>query len=59
MAETYTNKVVLGNGTVLIDISTDTIEKSDVINKKHSMIRQVLHKWVLVLMIWTQVAQLL
>lgn len=34
MAETYTNKVVLGNGTVLIDISTDTIEKSDVINKK-------------------------
>lgn len=34
MAETYNNKVVLGNGTVLIDISTDTIEKSDVINKK-------------------------
>lgn len=34
MAETYTNKVVLSNGTVLIDISTDTIEKSDVINKK-------------------------
>lgn len=34
MAETYTNKVVLGNGTVLIDISTDTIEKTDVINKK-------------------------
>lgn len=34
MAEKYTNKVVLGNGTVLIDISTDTIEKSDVINKK-------------------------
>lgn len=34
MAETYNNKVVLGNGTVLIDISTDTIEKTDVINKK-------------------------
>lgn len=34
MAETYNNKVVLSNGTVLIDISTDTIEKSDVINKK-------------------------
>lgn len=34
MAETYTNKVVLSNGIVLIDISTDTIEKSDVINKK-------------------------
>lgn len=34
MAETYTSKVVLSNGTVLIDISTDTIEKSDVINKK-------------------------
>lgn len=34
MAEKYTNKVVLSNGTVLIDISTDTIEKSDVINKK-------------------------
>lgn len=28
MAETYNNKVVLGNGTVLIDISTDTIEKN-------------------------------
>lgn len=35
MTETYNNKVVLGNGTVLIDISTDTIEKTDVINKKN------------------------
>lgn len=34
MADIYNNKVVLGDGTVLMDISGDTIEPSDVINKK-------------------------